>query len=238
MPETKNQTPLYSDLDEVLNKPPKKLVRYGNIILLLVITLVVASSFFVQHSDVVTCAAIITQENSSQIKTPSFASIVQKVFITKDTLLSKGDTLLHVKPHTSDTVANDIFVVAPFNCWVSVKRIIEINEQLPPLTSLFDITGSQTIYTVKLDIAEGAAAKVKPGMLVKLVPEKIYTNCSAAFCKVISTPYEDSLSKKTVAEARLIFTQQKKSTRAAYCYIFNLQPWQVLLQVAKALLLP
>ncbi|MGF2412406.1 hypothetical protein [Ferruginibacter sp.] len=226
MPDKNNQTPLYNDLDEVLNKPPKKMVRYGNTLLLLVIVMVCCISFIVKHENIIECSATILPQNFTTIQSPQTKTVVKKFFLQCDTLLHKGDTVVVLKAEknawqTDSAIAKEIILVAPYDCKVLLRRMPEQGEMLLPATLIADIAGAQNKFDVQLEIPGAYTEKVKIGLNVKfsggLFAEQLY---GEPVCKVISVPYLDTASKKMIADARLEFTTQNKGRDKLY-FIFK-----------------
>lgn len=226
MPGQNNQTALYNDLDEVLNKPPKKLVRYGNILLLLVIVMVCCISFVVQHEDSIGCNATIVPENFVTLQSPQKKSIVKKIFLQHDTALHKGDTVIVLQTDsdsltTGGFTKNEIAMVAPYDCKVLLKRMPEQGEIILPGTVLATITSAQSKFEVQLEIPAAAAEKVTLGLEVKfnnaVFPERLYGSMQ---CRIIAMPYFDPVSKKMIAGARMEFTT-KNNGSAKPAFIFK-----------------
>jgi len=212
MPVQHNQTALYNDLDEVLNKPPKKMVHYGNILLLLVILMVCCISFIVKHEDSIECQGTILPGNFMILQSPQTKTTVKKMFLQHDTLLHKGDTVIVLKKDEDSLTANaavpnEIAIVTPYDCKVVLKRMPQQGEILSPGTALAGITGAQSRFDVQLEIPATYIEKIKLGLEVKInnifFPGRLY---GVSLCKIISTPYFDTTSKKMIADARLEFT--------------------------------
>jgi hypothetical protein len=233
MPRQINQILMYNDLDEVLNKPSKGMVQYGNMLLFMVIVMVCSISFIVKHEDVIECKATIELLNLSAIQSPEIETEVKKNFIPGDTVLHKGDTILILKPPVSTspdpaqagkaTTTRDFFILAPYDCKVAIKRMLEPGEILRAATLVANITAPQNKYNIKLEIPEKDALKVKIGLKVKINPGNPSDTFYDEFiCQIISTPYVDTVTKKTVAEARLEFvTKNKKEEKSHFIFTKN-----------------
>lgn len=226
MPVKNNPIQLYNDLDEVLNKPPRKMIHYGNILLLLVIIMVCCISFNVKHEDVIECSATILPQNYTALQTPPIGTTVIKSFLKKDRLLKKGDTVIILKaaeelPAKDSAASKEICILAPYDCKISVNRMPEPGELLQPATLLANVTGGQTRFDVKIEIAEADAGKIGIGLKVKtgsgFFPQTEY---GLPVCTIISIPYFDSSLKKTVADARLEFINKTGNAQHS-CFVFK-----------------
>ena len=89
----KDTSTIYSDMDEILTKPPAGIVRYGSATLFILLLILCSISFFVKYNEGISGAAYIKADINSVIKSPQFDGvIVEKNFIQRDTILQKGDT--------------------------------------------------------------------------------------------------------------------------------------------------
>ncbi|GAB2840346.1 hypothetical protein [Ferruginibacter profundus] len=221
MPGQNNQTPLYNDLDEVLNKPPKKMVRYGNMLLLLVIIMVCCISLVVKHEDIIGCRATILPEHFATIQSPQIKTTVKKFYLKRDTLLHTGDTIAVVAPVADSTLPNEIAITTPYDCKVLLKRMPQQGEVLQPVTSLVSIAGAQNKFDVQLEIPEAYTQKVQLGSAVKFNGGFLSGPLHGEpVCTIISTPYFDTISKKMIADARLVFIS-KNNTSPKPNFIFK-----------------
>ncbi|MGG9963922.1 HlyD family efflux transporter periplasmic adaptor subunit [Ferruginibacter sp. SUN106] len=217
MPGQNNQTPLYNDLDEVLNKPPKRLVRYGNMLLLLVIIMVCCISLIVKHEDIIGCSATILPEHFAIIRSPQIKTTVEKFYLKRDTLLHKGDTIVVLKPGMAtgadSALSNVIAITTPYDCKVLLRRMPQQGEILQPATSLVSIAGAQNKFDVQLEIPEAYIQKVQLGSAVKFNGGFLSGGLHGEpVCTIISTPYFDTISKKMIADARLVFISNNNTS--------------------------
>ena len=63
-----NNNSIYSNMDEMLAKPPSSIVRYGSITMLLLLFILCSIGFFVNYNDGITGIAHIQADSTAEIR--------------------------------------------------------------------------------------------------------------------------------------------------------------------------
>jgi hypothetical protein len=198
-----NSTTIYSDMDEILTKPPSSIVRYGSITLLFLLLILCGISFFVKYDEGEAGTAYIKADSTAAIKAPGFGTtIVEKNFIQNDTILQKGDTIMILK------VKNDIETIrAPMAGKITCQRKLQQGNVIDANTLLFTMVGGQNEFKIKIILLETDADKIILGQDIKItVSGYPPTEYGTPTGEIISLPYVDAASQKTTADAIVKFT--------------------------------
>jgi hypothetical protein len=154
---------IYSNMDEMLAKPPSNIVRYGSITILFLLLILCGIGFFVNYDDGITGIAYIQADSTAEIKSPLQNVIVEKNFIQSDTILKKGDTILMLKTPGNTIQDNPSSIPLPFNSWALVapfagkiicQRKLTQGDLIESNSLLFVMAGGQNRFKVKIAFAE------------------------------------------------------------------------------------
>lgn len=214
----KDTSTIYSDMDEVLTKPPSGIIRYGSVTLFFLLLILCGISFFVKYNEGITGVAYIKADTNLAIKSPQFGGvIVEKNFIQRDTILQKGDTILILKnqPHTNrkggaliSLLDNEGVITAPFTGKITCQRKLQQGNQLDANTLLFEMVAGQNGFKIKINVEDADVNKIILGQNVKITIPGYSQNMFGTYtCEIISLPYADAASHKTTADAVLKFTE-------------------------------
>jgi hypothetical protein len=229
-PAQQDKNSIYSNMDEMLAKPPSSIVRYGSITMLLLLLILCSIGFFVNYNDGITGVAHIQADNTAEIKSPLQNVIVEKNFVLSDTILQKGDTILLLKI-PDNTIQNSgssipapeacLALVAPFTGKIICQRKLVQGDLVEHNSLLFAMAGGQNLFKVKISFAEALKEKIALGQSVKIaIPGYQQNNLSKPTCQIISLPYTDSATKKMVVDAALHFITEAESKKPVN-YFFN-----------------
>jgi HlyD family secretion protein len=209
---------IYSNMDEILTKPPSSIVRYGSVTLLFLLLILCAVSFLLKYDEGITGIAHIKTDNIVQIKSVSVNAVVTNNYIQQDTILKKGDIILIVKK----TNGNDT-IVAPFDGKITCQRKLKQGEILQLGTLLFTIIAPQNNFGIKITIPQAYVNKIKLGQPIKIsVP-----NYQSPQSQVISLPYLDTALQKIVVDADINFDNA--------VYLYNSKPQAFIIVNKKSL---
>jgi hypothetical protein len=220
-----NNNSIYSNMDEMLAKPPSSIVRYGSITMLFLLLILCSIGFFVSYDDGITGVVHIQADNTAEIKSPLQNVIVEKNFIQKDTILQKGDTILILKM-CSDTIQNALSsisplggrgsLIAPFTGKIICQRKLVQGDLIEGNSLLYVMAGGQNRFKVKISFAATLKEKIALGQTVKItIPGYQQNSLGKPTCQIISLPYTDSTTQKMMVDAMVSFTaadEAKKST--------------------------
>ena len=214
----KDTSTIYSDMDEILTKPPAGIVRYGSATLFILLLILCSISFFVKYNEGISGAAYIKADINSVIKSPQFDGvIVEKNFIQRDTILQKGDTILILKNQSSTNRKNTVLIslldnegviAAPFTGKITCQRKLQNGNQLDANTLLFEMVAGQNEFKIKINVEDADVNKIMLGQNVKLTAPGYPQNIFYIYtCEIISLPYTDDASHKTTVDAILKFKE-------------------------------
>jgi hypothetical protein len=221
---------IYSNMDEMLAKPPSNIVRYGSITILFLLLILCGIGFFVNYDDGITGIAYIQADSTAEIKSPLQNVIVEKNFIQSDTILKKGDTILMLKTPGNTIQDNPSSIPLPFNSWALVapfagkiicQRKLTQGDLIESNSLLFVMAGGQNRFKVKIAFAETFKEKIALGQIVKIaIPGYQQNNLGKHTCEIISLPYTDSVTQKMVVDATLIFNTESV-VKKSMAYFFK-----------------
>jgi hypothetical protein len=220
---------IYSNMDEILTKPPSSIVRYGSITLLFLLLILCGISFFVKYDEGVAGTAYIKADSTAAIKAPGFGTaIVEKNFIQNDTILQKGDTILVLKSQVGinkngtaliPPLGGGGAITAPIAGKITCQRKLQQGNVIDANTLLFAMAGGQNEFKIKIILPEADADKIILGQNIKItVSGYAPTEYSTPTGEIISLPYVDATSQKITADATLRFT--KNNNIKIRCLIF------------------
>jgi multidrug efflux pump subunit AcrA (membrane-fusion protein) len=194
---------IYSNMDEILTKPPSSIVRYGSITLLFLLLILCGISFFVKYDEGVAGTAYIKADSTAAIKAPqSGAAIVEKIFVKTDTILQKGDTIMILKENNGIEI-----ITAPIAGKITCQRKLQQGNVIDANTLLFTMVSGQNEFKIKISLPEADADKIILGQNIKITlsnyPPTVYGTPTG---EIISLPYVDSGSQNTMIDATLRFT--------------------------------
>jgi hypothetical protein len=228
---------IYSNMDEMLAKPPSSIVRYGSMTMLFLLLILCTIAFFVNYDDGITGIAHIQADSTAEIKSPLQNVIIEKYFIQSDTFLQKGDRILLLKmpgdtiqnglslvppyPERSRRAGASITLVAPFAGKIICQRKLAQGDLIERNSLLFVMVGGQNHFKVKIAFAEAFREKIALGQSVSIsIPGYQQNNLVKPTCEIISLPYADSATQKMVVDATLHFTTEAESKKPI-TYFFN-----------------
>jgi multidrug efflux pump subunit AcrA (membrane-fusion protein) len=204
-----NNNSIYSNMDEMLAKPPSSIVRYGSITMLLLLLILCSISFFVNYEDGVTGVAHIQADNKAEIKSPLQNVIVEKNFIQKDTIVQKGDSIMSIKANN-----NIETITAPIAGKITCQRKLQQGDALDANILLFTMVGTQNEFKIKIILPEADADKIILGQNIKItLPGYPPSEYGVVTGEIISLPYIDSTSKKITIDAVVRFTTSNNSEK-------------------------
>jgi multidrug efflux pump subunit AcrA (membrane-fusion protein) len=212
-----SSTTIYSDMDEILTKPPSSIVRYGSITLLFLLLILCSISFFVKYDEGVAGTAYIKADSTAAIKAPqSGTAIVEKIFVKTDTILQKGDTIMILKENNGIEI-----ITAPIAGKITCQRKLQQGNVIDANTLLFTIVGGQNEFNIKISLPEADADKIILGQNIKITLSNYpSTEYGTPTGEIISLPYVDSRSQKTMADATLRF-KTNNNIKNKMPYILN-----------------
>lgn len=86
-----------NEVQEILTRPPHRLIRYGTGVICAVLAMLIASSFIFNFPDIVSGEVIITTENPPVWINAKSTGTIQEIFCTDNQSVSKGDILAIVE---------------------------------------------------------------------------------------------------------------------------------------------
>jgi HlyD family secretion protein len=210
---------IYSNMDEILTKPPSSIVRYGSITLLFLLLILCGISFFVKYDEGVAGTAYIKADSTAAITASQYgAATVEKNFVKKDTILQKGDTILVLKSQVGinkngtaliTPLVGGWAITAPIAGKITCQRKLQPGNVISANTLLFTMVGAQNEFKIKIILPEADADKIILGQNIKItVPDYLPAEYGTPTGEIISLPYFDTASQKKVADAILKFTKK------------------------------
>lgn len=98
MPENFNDIELRSEsVQEIMNKPPAWIIRWGITIVFTVLSMVLIASYFIKYPDKILSRVIIMSEQPSEKIYASKDGILEKVFVKNQEKITKGQILANFK---------------------------------------------------------------------------------------------------------------------------------------------
>jgi hypothetical protein len=210
MPTEENTIDVYNDLDEVLNRPSRKVVVFCSLLLLAVIMSVCVISLVIRPNNIVVCTAYINPQTRDTIKSPTTACIITKINLGKDNVLKKGDTILIFK---NIIYSESFYITAPYNCKYSALRLLENGGTVSGGLALGEIVAAQAKYNVTLTFPAVMATKLYLGQSVQLNPSLSGITNSMSECKIISKPVIMDREQTGTVEAILTFYNKENSAQ-------------------------
>jgi multidrug resistance efflux pump len=82
-----------SDVQEILTRPPKWIVRWGITIILLVVVIIIVGSWFFKYPDIISANIILTTENPPSPVIARSAGKIQNLFVSDNEIVKKNQML-------------------------------------------------------------------------------------------------------------------------------------------------
>ncbi|HAN18625.1 MAG: hypothetical protein A2X13_13645 [Bacteroidetes bacterium GWC2_33_15] len=107
--EEQNKIELRSnDVQEILSRPPKWIVRWGITIILIVVVILIAGSWFFKYPDIITAKIVLTTENPPSPVVAKTSGKIQNLFVTDKQEVKKNQVLAVIENPAN---FNDISII-------------------------------------------------------------------------------------------------------------------------------
>lgn len=202
---TKNIEIRSEEVQDILSRPPKWMIRWGNSVVMLLILGVLGFSYLVKYPDVILGRAIISTETPPAFITTNSRGRISRLLVLNDSMVSEGDIIAEVDnpiPHQSITYLSGL--ITEVESYLSGSGIYPGN--LNDSINLYDASSiflelKATVESYHDMLTDGSSGRELENLKTK----------RDNFLKIRQiTQKEAELAKEDIANAAEKFEMQKK----------------------------
>jgi HlyD family secretion protein len=119
-----------TEVQEILSRPPKWIVRWGITIIFIVVTIIIIGSWFFQYPDVISANIILTTQNPPAPVVAKTSGKIQNLFVFDNQLVQKGDVLAVIEnPAQFESVRKLELILRDFKSSFKTGETIVVNNE-------------------------------------------------------------------------------------------------------------
>lgn len=119
-----------TEVQEILSRPPKWIVRWGITIIFVVISIIIIGSWFFQYPDVISANIILTTQNPPAPVVAKTSGKIQNLFVIDNKLVQKGDVLAVLEnPAQYESVRKLELILRDFKSSFKTGETIVVNHE-------------------------------------------------------------------------------------------------------------
>lgn len=119
-----------TEVQEILSRPPKWIVRWGITIIFVVLSIIIIGSWFFQYPDVISANIVLTTENPPAPVVAKTSGKIQNLFVIDNQLVQKGDVLAVLEnPAQFESVHKLELILRNFESSFKTGETIVVNNQ-------------------------------------------------------------------------------------------------------------